>query len=407
MENQPMQAEQKLTAILKHVPTGLAEIDQNGTIIHLNLKGEALLKPVISSINFDDNNFFPVLAHIAPEIVEKIKKTPTQSGNLSTNEVHCFSVSIAGENTDKYFQFTVTRLYTNCIIIVFDEVPDKSNDEKTMLQLVLDKAVEQDKFNFSANVLHDIGNAVVGFGAYVNRIKRSIEEVKPDTLQSLAGFFEAQRAVIATGIGEDKAGAVLSMLNTITATQKAHQEETRKSITEQLNIITHIQEILNIQRQYVSGNESHENKPTHIRGIINDCISMLFASIEKRGIILSLNVPLELPVIMCNRTRLMQVILNILKNSIEAIDITSTKKSISLNVFVNENLLVLQVQDSGYGFDEITRKKLFERGFTTKSSGTGLGLHSCRAIIESFDGNIDITSDGPGKGGLATISFKI
>ena len=86
----------------------------------------------------------------------------------------------------------------------------------------------------------------------------------------------------------------------------------------------------------MNGNGIQEKKPTKLRSIIDDCMSMLFASIEKRGIHLSLNVPVELPLINCNRTRLMQVLLNILKNSIEAIDINSVKKAISLNVFTHD-----------------------------------------------------------------------
>jgi len=104
---------------------------------------------------------------------------------------------------------------------------------------------------------------------------------------------------------------------------------------------------------------------------------------------------------------LMQVILNVLKNSIEAIDMNGVKKIISINVFTRDGMLILQVHDSGNGFDEATGSKLFERGFTTKSSGTGLGLYNCRVIIESFDSTFDITSEGPGKGALTTIGFKI
>jgi len=65
------------------------------------------------------------------------------------------------------------------------------------------------------------------------------------------------------------------------------------------------------------------------------------------------------------------------------------------------------VKDSGNGFDEATAVQLFERGFTTKTSGTGLGLHSSMAIVESHAGNMSITSEGPGKGALTTIKFKI
>jgi signal transduction histidine kinase len=407
MKNQSVQADERLKAIFEHVPTGLAEIDPTGSVIHMNQKAKTLLKPVITSINFDDNNFFPVLARIGPGITEKINALPQKTGVLTAGEIHHFTVSNNGTTEDRSFQFTITRLSAGSVIIAFDDISDKNINERTIPQLVLDIVVEQEKFNFCANVLHDIGNAVVGFGSYVNRIKRSVEETNPEDLQNLAGFFETKQTAIAESIGEDKAGALSTMLKTMAAAQKSAHEIIGRSVTEQLNIITHIQEILTIQRQYVNGDESHENIPTHLRGIINDCMSMLFASIEKRGIILTLNVPLELPAISCNRTRLMQVILNILKNSIEAIDVYAEKKVISLNVFTLEDMLVLQVQDSGSGFDEVTRGKLFARGFTTKSSGTGLGLSSCRDIIESFNGGIDITSDGPGKGALTSISFKI
>jgi signal transduction histidine kinase len=134
---------------------------------------------------------------------------------------------------------------------------------------------------------------------------------------------------------------------------------------------------------------------------------MVYASIEKRAINISMNVPEVLPVIRGDRTRLMQVILNIIKNSIEAIDITASEKVIQLCLGIREDRLVLQIKDNGHGFDEATGKQLFERGFTTKASGSGLGLHSCRSIIESHDGTIEITSEGFGHGALTTITFKI
>jgi signal transduction histidine kinase len=136
-------------------------------------------------------------------------------------------------------------------------------------------------------------------------------------------------------------------------------------------------------------------------------MSMLLASIEKRSINVTINVPEVLPVIMGDHTRLMQVILNLLKNSIEAIDITAVEKTISLSVSIQADMLVMEVRDNGHGFDEKTGGQVFERGFTTKASGSGLGLSNCRAIIESHEGTFDISSEGFGKGAQATIKFKI
>jgi PAS domain S-box-containing protein len=272
---------------------------------------------------------------------------------------------------------------------------------------ILDNAVAQGKFEIASDVMHDIGNAVVGFGSYLTRIRRLQSEDSPDNLRNLADFFEKQKTGLVASIGQAKADAVVKMLNSMAQTQRKSQEEINKSITEQLNIVTNIQEILNIQRQYITGRESQERKPVNMRNIINDSLSMLFASLDKMAIGVSLNIATELPIIKGDRTKLMQALLNILRNSIEAIDANAIEKNISVNAFTNAGQLVLQVKDNGKGFDRPTAEQLFGKGFTTKSSNSGMGLYNCKAILESHEGTIAITSDGHGKGAVATIGFRI
>jgi signal transduction histidine kinase len=407
MANHHTRAEQKLTMIMQHATMGLAEIDRSGKIIHLNTKGEALLRPIWIANGMGEHNLYPVLEYMAPAISKKIKESPDEAGHILTNEQHSFSFVFGGECIERHFNFMVIKMFTDCIIVGFDDITQKSRKEQAIQQLLTEKAVVQGKFEIASNILHDIGNAVVGFGSYVSRIKRSLEQNNPQNLQKLTDFFTSQKTPMAGAIGEVKADALVKMLSGITESQKNNQEEISKSVIEQLHIITHIQDILNIQRQYANGHELPENKPVNLRTIIKDCMSMLYASIEKRAISISISISETLPVIKGDRTRLMQVILNLLKNSIEAIDIYAIEKNISLSVSVRDELLVLEVRDNGHGFDKSTSQQLFERGFTTKASGSGVGLNSCQSIIESHGGTIDITSEGFGKGATATIKFKI
>ena len=69
--------------------------------------------------------------------------------------------------------------------------------------------------------------------------------------------------------------------------------------------------------------------------------------------------------------------------------------------------MILKVKDSGHGFDKQKAEQFFKRGFTTKSTGAGMGLYNCKAIVESHEGTIEITSEGEGKGAITTIGFKI
>lgn len=407
LENQELTAAQKLATIIKHAPLGLAEIDNSGKILQLNAQGEKLLQTVLLPLNIDGANFYDILEQVAPSLIQKISDYTDQTGNIVINESHGFTFLSSGETKELHFLFTINKISANCIVIHFDDITEKRLKEKLMQQIIADRTIMQGRFEITANVLHDIGNALVGFGSYLNKIKNTVEQENTDNLLNLVDFFNGQQQALATVLGEAKSGAVIKILNGIAQLQKSNREDIGKSISEQKLIITHIQEILNIHRQYIHGNDVQEKHPVNIRGIIADCISMLLASFNKRGITISLNVPDELPIIKGDRTRLMQVILNLLKNSVEAISVYAPEKTISLSADVQPGLLIIQIQDSGNGFDEETGKMLFKRGFTTKSSGSGLGLSSCKAIVEGHDGTIDITSDGLEKGAVTIIKFKI
>lgn len=272
---------------------------------------------------------------------------------------------------------------------------------------LLDKALAQEKYLIASNILHDIGNAVVGLSSYATRIKRLLEQDNSENLQNLAGFLKSQTDPIATAIGPTKADAIVKLVSGIAQTQKANHQDINDASLELQKIISHIQDILNIQRLYVSSPDAPEKKQIALKELINDCIAMMLASFKKRGIHLSIDVPDTLPLIVGDRTKLMQVILNVLKNSIEAIHVYASDKSISLNTLANCNSLTLKIKDSGNGFDEETGKKIFTRGFTTKKTGTGLGLEHCKTILEAHAASIDIASEGPGRGSVTTINFTV
>ncbi|MBS7562991.1 PAS domain S-box protein [Mucilaginibacter sp. Bleaf8] len=270
----------------------------------------------------------------------------------------------------------------------------------------MEKAIAQGKFEIASEVLHDIGNALVGFGSYLNRINRTLDKSNIDTIKGLNQFLASQQTAIAGAIGADKTNALITITDGISKTQVTNKDEISNSVWELVNIITHIQEILNIQRQFVREHgEVHERKPVNLISIIDDCRSMLMASFEKKGIRITINAEPGSYVIKGDHTKLMQVMLNVLKNSVEAIKVDATDKKINVQLNQTTERIKLVVNDNGEGFDSETGEHLFERGFTTKKSGTGLGLYNCRSIVESHAGSFEIASAGTGKGATTTIQF--
>jgi len=272
----------------------------------------------------------------------------------------------------------------------------------------LEKAIAQGKFEIASEVLHDIGNALVGFGSYLNRINRVSEKNSLDAVKNLNVFLKSQQAAIGETIGADKATALVAITEGMLKTQHENQKEIGTSIGELLHIVSHIQEILNIQRQLVRNHgPSQERRPVNLVGLLDNCRSMLMASIEKKGIKLTVSLRAANHTIKGDHTKLMQVILNVMKNSLEAIEMESDNKCIAITLDSDDKHIELKVIDNGQGFDKETSQKFFQRGFTTKKSGTGLGLYNCRSIVESHSGTFDITSEGVGMGAITTIKFTI
>jgi len=95
-----------------------------------------------------------------------------------------------------------------------------------------------------------------------------------------------------------------------------------------------------------------------------------------------------------DRTQLIRVINNLVKNSVQAIEQnTSVAPRIEVHVTSVEEDVIIKVSDNGVGISEDNLEKVFEPKFTTKSSGMGLGLAMVKKIVENYKGTISFVSE--------------
>lgn len=404
MNNQSLENQvQKMLSVIYQIPMGLIETDFDGNVQQMNAKSVQLLMPLFFSNGLKGNNLHLLLDKIAPELRDAVHQFKAASGTILNQ--HRVDIAIPGQ-PDCHFIFTINKLDELNLVYVFDDITELYLKEKELSLAQQDKAVEQSKFEIASGVLHDIGNAVVGFGSYTTRIKRALEQNEIGTLEKLKSFLEKNKESLFTAMGEAKANAMVDLLNGVISNEHRVIAEAKQSIADQLKIISHVQEILSIQRQYVVGKQT-ERMPVNIRGVINDSVAMLFGTLEKKGIEFHLDAPALSPKIKGDRTQLMQVLLNLLKNAVDAFTVLEQpQKEIKVSVEEKNQQIIVTIRDNGKGFDAITADNIFERGFTTRAEGTGLGLDNCRKIIESHQGSLTLTSAGEGLGATATIIFN-
>ncbi|WP_291869539.1 ATP-binding protein [Maribacter sp.] len=104
-----------------------------------------------------------------------------------------------------------------------------------------------------------------------------------------------------------------------------------------------------------------------------------------------------------DRTQLIRVITNLVKNAIQAVPEVASPR-ILVSMASEGNFVKIMVADNGIGISDENADKIFEPKFTTKTSGMGLGLGMVKNIVETYRGTIDFTSQ-PSKGTVFTVKF--
>lgn len=106
------------------------------------------------------------------------------------------------------------------------------------------------------------------------------------------------------------------------------------------------------------------------------------------------------------------MLVNLIKNSIEAIDELvesgrpNERPRIHFRAYIDGNFFCLDVTDNGIGIASENINKIFSGGFTTKTQGNGLGLHSSANFVIGSGGKIQAFSEGKRKGTTIQIMFQ-
>ena len=153
-----------------------------------------------------------------------------------------------------------------------------------------------------------------------------------------------------------------------------------------------------VQRLYsFAGVGTVELKPVEVNEVLEEGIALLTTEAAHRKIRLETALAENLPQVLADADQLYRAVLNLVMNALDAVE-GQPGATITLSTSLDEDEVVIGVLDNGPGIPEELQSKLFQPFFTTKAHGTGLGLYSCRRIIEEeLKGTVQLDSR-PGQG---------
>ncbi|MBT7445522.1 MAG: HAMP domain-containing histidine kinase [Methylococcales bacterium] len=256
-------------------------------------------------------------------------------------------------------------------------------------------------------VLHNIGNAITPAKVCTSMLLKKLSDspIKNHLAPTLLPLESVIEESSLTEADKAKFKMILKILPTsIDEEYQAIINEVEKIRLKQ----SHIESIITLQMRYSHFIETATMIDLH--RLANDALLMLDESLGKRDVSITKEYG-SVPMIVAEESRLLQILINIIKNAYEALEQTlGNERQLIIRIYQEHSDIdyaCISIQDTGIGFDTKQQAQLFTFGYTSKEDGCGFGLHSSTHYIQSIDGKMEAESSGLGKGAKFTIKLPV
>jgi len=344
-----------LTAVIDNLADGLLVVDLNGKIARVNPALFTLFG--IEQTDLTGCDCQNIFSQKVVELVEKTRRNP--------KKVFIAEISLPGGGTGKA---VATAIVKDADSKNSDQHKDRCIGAVLLIRdITSEKEVDQMKTDFISTVSHELRTPLTSVLGFAKIIKKKLEEV---------------------------------VFPVIPLDDKKVQRNVRQ-VADNLDIIVSeggrltdlINDVLDIAKME-AGKIEWKMAPLQISEVLERAIAATSALFHQKNLELIRDIQFELPEIMGDRDRLIQVVINLISNSVKFTD----SGSITCRVTTDETQAVISIIDTGIGIAEADLDKVFEKfkqvgdTLTDKPKGTGLGLPICKQIVEHHGGKIWVES---------------
>ena len=147
-------------------------------------------------------------------------------------------------------------------------------------------------------------------------------------------------------------------------------------------------DVVRLLREFTARGET-ERSVNDINVVVEETFRLATLGTAADGIDVKLDLAADLPPVLIDQVQIQQVVLNLVRNSIDALS-DSEAPAITLETVAGRERVEVVVRDNGPGISPDVRERVFEPFVSTKPDGIGIGLSICRTIIEAHGGRIEV-----------------
>jgi signal transduction histidine kinase len=259
----------------------------------------------------------------------------------------------------------------------------------------------------ATGVLHNVGNVLNSINVSSTLIRQQLKGSEVSTLIDLARLVQQHEGDLATFLTADPRGReiphFMAELADRLKSENVMMLKEHEALTQNVD---HIKEIVSLQQSH--GRMAGVLEMVSVAQVVEQALRIHDQALTRHHIQVERRYE-ELPPLLIDRSRVLQILVNLVQNAKNALALSNQAERL-LTISIScpgEDRIEISVGDNGVGIPPENLTRIFSYGFSTQQGGHGFGLHTGALAAKEMAGELSVRSEGLGMGALFTLTLPI
>jgi PAS domain S-box-containing protein len=409
-------SETRLRAIIQSMGEGILTLDDRGYVMSMNPAAERIFR--VKSPDAEGIHSALLLDDTHTRAIEDMDDYEEQMNSPFQPTGGSHPAEYLGRRFDGAtfpMELVVTAMElgdARLRVCIIRDVTRRKDTERRLAeaqQQLVDAAHKSGMAEMATGVLHNIGNILNSVMLSGAEIARVVSASRLPGLVKANELLAAHRNDLGDFLARDEKGRLLpdylAGVAHALCDENGHIAREIEGLNEKTAMM---KDVIATQQNYARAALFVER--VEIAGIVEDALRVHEAQLRKAGVVVQ-NEVLQMPVCLVHKSKLLQVVTNLIKNAIEAMAGNRERgRPLILRLVqarASDEYASVQVTDNGCGIKKEDQLLIFNHGYTTKPNGHGFGLHTSALAMKEMGGALHAASDGLEHGATFTVLIPL
>ncbi|GJL55644.1 MAG: hypothetical protein NPIRA02_27760 [Nitrospirales bacterium] len=263
--------------------------------------------------------------------------------------------------------------------------------------------------DIAINILHNVGNVLTSINVSAGLISQTIRQAPIGEVGLIANMLHTHHDHLDTFLTMDPKGKLIPQyLQELGNNLSSRVEQTISEVDFLVSKVHHVIQIIDAQQTIAKPGGIQES--VRLDDVVKQAFMISGGELEDHHIEV-VHEYAELPQVLLDKHQVLQILVNLIRNATHAM-IAHERAHHRLTVRIapcidQKSFVQIQVSDTGVGIRPEHLTRIFAQGFTTKTHGNGIGLHSSALAAKNCGGSLYASSEGKGRGATFTLTLPL